>query len=120
MKNKTFIWSGGALLLLIPVLAQAAVLQGTIEGFKYFSCGSEICFTITSNTAYIGKADGNFAFDEGRIDFMDKSGKINQTLSSNDIYFDLHSRYIYIRNVGNKNEDYVFNLKEQKLSKFIR
>lgn len=108
------------MLLLTPLLAGAAVLQGHIEKFRLFSCGETICFTITSDLAFLGRVDGNYAFDDARITILDKSSNIEKSYRSSDVYYDVQSNYLFIRNVDEKNTDVVLNVKEQKVSTFSR
>jgi hypothetical protein len=106
------------LLLLSSFTTSATVLQGSIRNFRLFTCGQEICFSITSDKAYLGRVDGNYAFDQARIVIFDKKSNEEKTVNSQDVYYDIRSNYLFIRNADEKKVDLVFNVKEQKITKF--
>lgn len=120
MKNNMFNMSGGVLLLLASVTSTAAVMQGQIEKFRLFSCGEHICFTITSDIAYLGRLDGNYAFDDAKVMILDKITNQEKSFSSSDVYYDVRSNFLFIRNADEKNTDIVLNVNDQKISTFNR
>ena len=114
-KNQIMTWG---LFALMSFSTFAASLSGEIQGFQLYSCGEKICFKIESPKAFIGKMGGDYAFDEARITLLDLSTKAEQILVSNDAFFDVRQKKLLIRNAGT--EDYMLDVKEQKLISYRR
>ncbi len=116
VKIKKIIWSGG-LLLLTTFLSHASVLNGNIDGFRLFRCGAVFCMKISSDTAYVGKYDGNYAFDKAKLVLINRKTKTEQIFESEDVYYDQLSDYIYLRD-SSAGRGLFFNINKQILTPF--
>lgn len=107
------------MLLLFSFSAFAANLSGKIEGFVLSSCGPKYCHQLISPVAYVSRLQGHMAFDEVELSFLERETNHKITLHSEDVYYDVVIGKIFVRETGKKKtENYIFDVGEQKLTKF--
>jgi hypothetical protein len=111
----------GLMALMLSNVSFATHFSGEIHNLQLSTCGTQYCFKIDSPKAYISKLNGSYAFDIAQITLLDKNTKSEQILTSHDAFYDVFQKKILIRNAGeNGDQDFLFDVADQKLLKFTR